>query len=291
MRNRAMDGGAASPSSWSPRSASTSVHATSPRPRSASPSRPATARSTPVTAATRSPSTPTRWPTRRPSPRSAPGATSPSAAWSSRSRPRCRSRSWRTCSDGDRDSLGLFQQRPSQGWGTPEQIRDPRYAARKFYDEPREGARLGEDAGHRRRAARSSDRPTRRRTRSGPTTPRCWPPRCLGRATGAVACTVPGKPAMHRRRRGRRADQGPDRRLGPAGHDGRRRAARPRGAGGRRAVGLAVRALAGRRTRPGTASSGSRFGGLQWSADDGSWTKIEGGGGAGQVVAEVFGDV
>ncbi len=35
---------------------------------------------------------------------------------------------------GDRDSLGLFQQRPSQGWGTPAQIRDPRYAARKFYE-------------------------------------------------------------------------------------------------------------------------------------------------------------
>jgi hypothetical protein len=34
---------------------------------------------------------------------------------------------------GDRDSLGLFQQRPSQGWGTPEQIRDPRYASRRFY--------------------------------------------------------------------------------------------------------------------------------------------------------------
>jgi peptidoglycan DL-endopeptidase CwlO len=35
---------------------------------------------------------------------------------------------------GDRDSLGLFQQRPSMGWGTPAQVRDPRYAARKFYD-------------------------------------------------------------------------------------------------------------------------------------------------------------
>jgi cell wall-associated NlpC family hydrolase len=33
----------------------------------------------------------------------------------------------------DHDSLGLFQQRPSQGWGTPAQILDPRYAARKFY--------------------------------------------------------------------------------------------------------------------------------------------------------------
>ena len=35
---------------------------------------------------------------------------------------------------GDRDSLGLFQQRPSQGWGTPEQVTDPAYAAGEFYE-------------------------------------------------------------------------------------------------------------------------------------------------------------
>jgi cell wall-associated NlpC family hydrolase len=34
---------------------------------------------------------------------------------------------------GDRDSLGLFQQRPSQGWGSPAQIMDPAYAATQFY--------------------------------------------------------------------------------------------------------------------------------------------------------------
>lgn len=34
---------------------------------------------------------------------------------------------------GDRDSLGLFQQRPSQGWGTPDQILTPTYAATRFY--------------------------------------------------------------------------------------------------------------------------------------------------------------
>ncbi|MCY0933817.1 C40 family peptidase [Streptomyces sp. H34-S4] len=39
----------------------------------------------------------------------------------------------RNLNSGDRDSLGLFQQRPSQGWGTPEQIRDPVYASTKFY--------------------------------------------------------------------------------------------------------------------------------------------------------------
>jgi hypothetical protein len=35
---------------------------------------------------------------------------------------------------GDRDSLGLFQQRPSQGWGTQDQILDPVHATNKFYD-------------------------------------------------------------------------------------------------------------------------------------------------------------
>jgi hypothetical protein len=35
---------------------------------------------------------------------------------------------------GDRDSVGLFQQRPSQGWGTAEQILDPVYATNAFYD-------------------------------------------------------------------------------------------------------------------------------------------------------------
>jgi len=35
---------------------------------------------------------------------------------------------------GDRDSVGLFQQRPSQGWGTAEQIMDPVYSTDRFYD-------------------------------------------------------------------------------------------------------------------------------------------------------------
>jgi hypothetical protein len=34
----------------------------------------------------------------------------------------------------DHDSVGLFQQRPSAGWGTPAQLLDPEYAARQFYN-------------------------------------------------------------------------------------------------------------------------------------------------------------
>lgn len=42
--------------------------------------------------------------------------------------------SLRNLAGGDRDSAGLFQQRPSQGWGTLVQVRDPGYAASQFYD-------------------------------------------------------------------------------------------------------------------------------------------------------------
>ncbi|KOV59479.1 Co/Zn/Cd efflux system component [Streptomyces sp. NRRL WC-3618] len=35
---------------------------------------------------------------------------------------------------GDRDSLGLFQQRPSMGWGTEKEIMDPAHSAGEFYD-------------------------------------------------------------------------------------------------------------------------------------------------------------
>lgn len=40
----------------------------------------------------------------------------------------------RNIQHGDRDSLGLFQQRPSMGWGTPEQIMDPVYSSGRFYE-------------------------------------------------------------------------------------------------------------------------------------------------------------
>ena len=37
-------------------------------------------------------------------------------------------------SRNDHDSLGLFQQRPSSGWGTPAEVTDPVYASTKFYE-------------------------------------------------------------------------------------------------------------------------------------------------------------
>jgi LysM repeat protein len=41
--------------------------------------------------------------------------------------------SLRNLGGGDRDSLGLFQQRPSQGWGTKKQIMNAERSARVFY--------------------------------------------------------------------------------------------------------------------------------------------------------------
>lgn len=40
----------------------------------------------------------------------------------------------RNLKHGDRDSVGLFQQRPSQGWGTVAELTNPETAARKFYN-------------------------------------------------------------------------------------------------------------------------------------------------------------
>ncbi|MFW6034025.1 MAG: M23 family metallopeptidase [bacterium] len=47
---------------------------------------------------------------------------------------------------GDRDSVGLFQQRPSAGWGTPDQLMDPVYAAQAFFGGPT-GPNSGEPPG------------------------------------------------------------------------------------------------------------------------------------------------
>lgn len=40
----------------------------------------------------------------------------------------------RNLDHGDRDSLGIFQQRPSQGWGSQAQLQDPHFATNAFYD-------------------------------------------------------------------------------------------------------------------------------------------------------------
>jgi LysM repeat protein len=39
----------------------------------------------------------------------------------------------RNLTSGDRDSIGLFQQRPAMGWGSPKQLLDTAYASRLFF--------------------------------------------------------------------------------------------------------------------------------------------------------------
>lgn len=99
----------------------------------------------------------------------------------------------RNLAGGDRDSVGLFQQRPSQGWGSPAQIRDPRYATNTFYAalakvRDWEGMRVTDAAQTVQRSA-------------FPEAYQKWADESevlsralLGHATGAVACTIGGDP-------------------------------------------------------------------------------------------------
>jgi hypothetical protein len=64
---------------------------------------------------------------------------------------------------GDRDSLGVFQQRPSQGWGTPAQVMDVAHATTSFLEHllprtPRPAPRLGHSTRHRRSRGRPAAR-------------------------------------------------------------------------------------------------------------------------------------
>jgi len=97
--------------------------------------------------------------------------------------------------NGDRDSVGLFQQRPSQGWGTPEQIRDPQYAADRFY------AALRKVKGWQEMRVTEAAQAVQRS--AFPEAYEQWVDESkvlakalVGDASGAVACTVGREPAM-----------------------------------------------------------------------------------------------
>ena len=96
---------------------------------------------------------------------------------------------------GDRDSLGLFQQRPSQGWGTAEKIQDPRYAADRFY------SALKKVKGWKKLRVTEAAQKVQRS--AYPNAYEKWADesavlaRALtGKATGAVECTVSGEPVL-----------------------------------------------------------------------------------------------
>lgn len=94
---------------------------------------------------------------------------------------------------GDRDSLGLFQQRPSQGWGSPEQVMDPVYAARKFYTTLRGlgASRFSMGMGEAAQAVQRSAYPSRYAERI-PDMRLLWP--SVARGAGDTPLTLEGTP-------------------------------------------------------------------------------------------------
>lgn len=188
---------------------------------------------------------------------------------------------------GDRDSVGLFQQRPSQGWGTREQIRDPRYAANRFY------AALNKVRGWEKMRVTEAAQAVQRS--AFPEAYEKWADEAsvlskalLGYASGAVACTVAREPVM----RGSAAaaaltsglllDWGTLGTASPAELTGLAVSAADAQVGWRYAHWLVSHASDHGVKRV-------RFGDLEWTADLGRWSKIAGASGAGgQVIAEVF---
>ena len=96
---------------------------------------------------------------------------------------------------GDRDSVGLFQQRPSQGWGTVDQILDQRYAASAFYNQLVK-VRGWEDM-------RVTDAAQLVQRSAFPEAYQAWADEAqvlgdalVGTASGAVTCTPGGEPTL-----------------------------------------------------------------------------------------------
>lgn len=189
---------------------------------------------------------------------------------------------------GDRDSVGLFQQRPSKGWGTIEQIKDPRYAAGKFY------TALKKVKGWEK--MRVTDAAQKVQRSAFPNAYEKWADEAqvltgalLGKATGAVACRVTGTPAL----RGTAAAQAL---LAGLKLDWGKKLDR------------ASEAASGLTVSVSTASSGwqyahwlvshasatglerVRFGNLEWHAPDGKWQQVTtpAANDTSRVVAEVF---
>jgi hypothetical protein len=189
---------------------------------------------------------------------------------------------------GDRDSVGLFQQRPSQGWGTARKIQDPRYAADRFY------SALKRVKGW--KSMRVTDAAQKVQRSAYPNAYEKWADesavlaRALtGRATGAVACTVSDEPVL----RGAAA--------AAALTEGLRLDWGKGAAAAEQAAGLTVEV---KDTRSGwryahwlvshardTGVERVRFAGLEWHAVAGDWKPASDDRAVGdrRVVAEVFG--
>ncbi|MFV2102643.1 hypothetical protein ACFHWY_16575 [Micromonospora sp. LOL_024] len=195
----------------------------------------------------------------------------------------------RNLTGGDRDSVGLFQQRPSQGWGTPAKIRDPRYAADKFY------AALKKVRGW--EGMRVTDAAQKVQRSAFPEAYEKWADESevltralLGHATGAVACAFGGDPAMRGEAaavaltRGLNLDWGLTSAATTAGLTGLTVAAADQRAGWRYAHWLVSHANDHGVKRV-------RFGDLEWTNRAGSWSRVgDATAQPAEVVAEVFAD-
>lgn len=193
---------------------------------------------------------------------------------------------------GDRDSIGLFQQRPSQGWGTPEQLADPRYSANAFYTSLLKV--------HGWQAMRVTDAAQAVQRSAHPQAYQKWSVKAAvlarafsGEAPEAVACTLVGDPVSR----------------GPVAAS--TLAASLTGDWGSKRIQAALETdLAGLALTVGDPQAGWQyahwlvahaqersiktveFAGLQWSASSGTWTTVTKGNesnSASQVRAEVFG--
>ena len=190
--------------------------------------------------------------------------------------------------DGDRDSLGLFQQRPSQGWGPAEKIQDPRYAAGRFY------SALKKVKGW--KTLRITEAAQRVQRSAYPNAYDKWADEAAilakaltGRATGAVACTLTGKPVLRGAAAaaalltGLRLDWGAALARTAEQPSGLTLDVADAGSGWRYAHWLVSHARA-------TGLERVRFADLEWQAESGTWQAVTGDDGDGprRVVAEVF---
>ena len=186
--------------------------------------------------------------------------------------------------NGDRDSVGLFQQRPSQGWGSVEQIQDPRYAAEKFYKALKKVKGWKE--------MRVTDAAQKVQRSAYPNAYEKWADesevlaRALnGRATGAVECTVSGEPALRGAAAAAALAEGLQLDWGVTATEAADLEVRVKNshAGWRYAHWLVSHAKT-------TGLERVRFADLEWTAPEGKWQPVTGDRrvGNGTVVAEVF---
>jgi hypothetical protein len=175
---------------------------------------------------------------------------------------------------GDRDSIGLFQQRPSQGWGSAEQIADPHYSARKFYDA------LGKIKGWQQMTVAKAAQAVQH-SAEGSAYQR-WESKATvlasalaGDVPGAVACTITDQPAARGAAaasalaEGVAADWGQVRTLADSGVLGLALAVTDPRAGWQYAHWLVSHAADQN-------VQSVRFGDQRWTAKDGTWSKATG---------------